>query len=298
MLSSMREILEHTIGTGIEIRVQADTGLPSLLADKAQLETVLVNLATNARDAMAGTGTLTLSAETRQHGGGPGPPDGLKAGSYVVLTVSDIGIGMDDATLARAPEPFFTTKPTGQGTGLGLAMAAGFAEQSGGGLFIESAPGSGTKVSLWLPVAGMPPGAAGSGLDVAPAISGAEVSARLLVVDDDAIVREGIAERMAAAGYDVLPVESGAVALAMLDAGAAVDMIVTDLSMPGMDGVRLIREAQIRRPGLPSILLTGFATTDESSSQDGKITVLHKPITGKQLAENVAALLARAARLG
>ena len=155
LLGSLREILAHTIGPAVEVRVEVAADLPPLLADRGQLETVLVNLATNARDAMDGAGTLLLAAEaeTLREDDGVGRPVGLKPGSYVRLSVSDTGAGMDAATLARASEPFFTTKPAGQGTGLGLAMARGFAEQSGGGLQIESAPGHGTTVRLWLPVA-------------------------------------------------------------------------------------------------------------------------------------------------
>lgn len=154
LLTNMREVLAHTLGAGIGIRVDATVGLPPLLADKSQLETVLVNLATNARDAMAGAGTLVLAAaaETPAQDDAPRHPVNLKAGSYLRLSMSDTGTGMDAGTLARASEPFFTTKPPGKGTGLGLAMARGFAEQSGGGLHIESTPGRGTTVRLWFPI--------------------------------------------------------------------------------------------------------------------------------------------------
>ena len=155
LLQNMREVLSHTLGAGIVIRVQAPAGLPPMLADKGQLETVLINLAVNARDAMAGKGALTLSADVdRVESGAPmGDATGLSPGSYVRLDVQDTGAGMTPEVLARATDPFFTTKASGEGTGLGLATARGFAEQSGGALTIESAPGEGAVVTLWLPLA-------------------------------------------------------------------------------------------------------------------------------------------------
>ncbi len=304
LLADMREILAHTLGTGIEVRLEVPPELLMLMADKSQLETVLVNLATNARDAMPKGGTLTLAAspEVLRRDGAPGHPVSLKAGSYVRLSLSDTGTGMDAATLARASEPFFTTKPVGQGTGLGLAMARGFAEQSGGGLHIEAEPGRGTTVKLWLPVAerGAVSSAAANGEAAIVAAAG-QTRARVLVVDDDAIVLETLAQQMEAANYAVLTAGSGAAALALLDEGEAVDLIISDLSMRGMDGVNLIREVHRRRPKLPAILLTGFATNAAEIAVSGAIrggfSLLRKPIDGLQLAERVAALLeARAAR--
>jgi len=212
--------------------------------------------------------------------------------------VSDTGTGMDAVTLKRATEPFFTTKPTGQGTGLGLAMASGFAQQSGGALHIESTPGRGTTVRLWLPVAQQQLAVAAPKHE-ATVDARAETAARLLVVDDDEIVRALLTEQMKAAGYVVLSAASGASALALLDSGAAVDLMVSDLSMPGMDGMALIKEAQRRNPGLPAILLTGFVTAGVAEiavggAISGTFSLLRKPVDGKHLAERVAVLLAGA----
>jgi PAS domain S-box-containing protein len=300
LLANTGEILSHTLGSGIEIRLEAAAGLPALLADRGQLETVLVNLATNGRDAMAGVGMLTLAAvaETVTDDDRPLHRVNLKAGSYARLSVSDTGAGMDAATLTKAVEPFFTTKSAGQGTGLGLAMASGFAQQSGGALHIESTPGRGTAVRLWLPVARQ-------GLTIAVRKDEAkidartEISARLLVVDDDEIVRALVTEQMEAAGYVVLSAACGASALALLDSGAAVDLMVSDLSMPGMDGMALIKEAQRRNPRLPAILLTGFVTTGVAEiaiggAISGTFSLLRKPVDGKHLAERVGVLLAAA----
>jgi PAS domain S-box-containing protein len=300
VLNGMQDILAHTLGDGIEIRVDVSGRLPSLLADKGQLETVLVNLATNGRDAMKGIGALTLAAvtETLSSRADAGQPANLRAGCYVRLSVSDTGTGMDKETLAHASEPFFTTKPMGKGTGLGLAMARGFAEQSGGGMHIESAPGRGTTVTLWFPVAPETMHGADPGGHEAIGAAG-KAHHRLLVVDDDDMVRAVLTEQLEADGFDVLPAESAAAALALLDMGERVDLIVTDLSMPGMDGLTLIHEAQLRRPGLRAILLTGFADTDAAAvavdgSMTGTFSLLRKPVEGKHLCERVATLLERA----
>jgi signal transduction histidine kinase len=160
LLRSLREILVPTLGVGVEIRLAVPGEVPLLLADKGQLETVLVNLATNARDAMAGQGVLTIAAVAQAWGNDAlADAPQLRPGRYVCLSVTDTGAGMDAATLARVTEPFFTTKPKGEGTGLGLAMAQDFAEQSGGGLHIRSALNEGTIVTLYLPVAPEAPGA-------------------------------------------------------------------------------------------------------------------------------------------
>jgi PAS domain S-box-containing protein len=293
LLGGMREILAHTLGAGVEVRVEAPEALPLLLADKGQLETVLVNLGTNARDAMSGVGALQLTgaAETvlaDDH------PAALQPGDYVRLSVTDSGSGMDAATLARVLEPFFTTKGTSRGTGLGLPMAKGFAEQSGGGLHIESAPGQGTVVTLWLPTAGKAPA---TPPPVGETVTAARMTpARVLLVDDEVVVREVVAEELEAAGCAVLLAESGPEALQWLDAGEAVDLVVTDLSMPGMDGIALIREAKRRRSGLPAILLTGYATDAAElalgDAVEGSFSLLRKPIEGRYLAERVSMLLA------
>jgi PAS domain S-box-containing protein len=293
LLAGMQEILRHTLGAAIEVRVEAPVGLPMLLADKAQLETVLVNLATNARDAMPEGGVLTLAAalDLVEPGRGPRPPIELAPGRYARLTVTDTGLGMTPEVLARVAEPFFTTKQEGKGTGLGLAMAKGFAEQSGGGLAIESVPGQGTRVTLWLPVAERP--VAGAAPSVSHGGSVAHGLRRVLLVDDDDAVREVIIAQLEAAGYAVMPAASGAEALTLLDLDQAIDAVISDLSMPGIDGLAVIREARSRQPGLPAILLTGFVTAEAAFDEvlSGPYSLLRKPVTGQQLAERVGLLL-------
>jgi signal transduction histidine kinase/CheY-like chemotaxis protein len=303
LLTDMQGMLSHTLGATIEVSVKLGAGLLPLFADKGQIETALVNLATNGRDAMPLGGRLTLSADTEivsstslTHPQGPGP------GRYVRLTVADTGVGMEPATLARLGEPFFTTKGVGVGTGLGLPMVKGFAEQSGGALRVESNPGKGTIVTIWLPAAdsirrsgaAAPQGdegdATGDGKSKVP------VPTRVLLVDDENLVRETLAEGLQDAGYNVLCAEGGTQALALLAAGEPVDILVTDLSMPGMDGLGVIRAAQEDRPGLSAVLLTGYAGDSAALAVGGAITgsfsLLRKPIRIDELADRIQALLA------
>ena len=295
LLRGMQEVLAYTLGGGITVDLEVEVRLPPLLADKGQIETVLVNLAANARDAMAGQGTITLSAVAALVSGedGEGLPQ-LAPGAYIRLSVHDAGVGMSPEVLARASEPFFTTKPRGKGTGLGLAMARGFAEQSGGAFALESELGRGTTVSLWLPVAEDELRTAGpSASNLPPPVKGRH--GRLLLVDDEAIVREITAEGLRAAGFVVRVAAEAAEALDVLASDEKVDLLVSDLSMPGMDGLALIRNAQRRRPGLPAILLTGYATDAAElalgGALSGTFSLLRKPVDAKVLADRVAVLL-------
>ncbi|MBV9653562.1 MAG: PAS domain S-box protein [Acetobacteraceae bacterium] len=298
LLESMREILAHTLGDAIEVRAQAAPNLPVLLADRGQLETVLVNLATNARDAMPSGGLLVFSAglDRWPHGDGnegtvrwPAHPSSKR---YLRLSVTDTGKGMTPDILARVTEPFFTTKPRGKGTGLGLAMAKGFAEQSDGALKIESAPGQGTTVTLWFPIVPEEPSLSPDGRDGSP--SSDAPRRRILLVDDDAIVHEVLVRQLEREGFDVLAANSGAEALAILDAGETVDVLVSDLSMPGMDGLALIHEARQRRQKLQAILLTGIAAgaAELASARpiSGNFSLLRKPATSKEIAERINAM--------
>ncbi len=295
LLDGLCEVLAHTLGADVAVRMDVAPGLPPMLADRGQLETALVNLATNARDAMPGGGTLTLSASAEAVEGEENP-DGLVPGTYIRLTAADEGTGMDAATLARVTEPFFTTKPSGKGTGLGLAMARGFAEQSGGALTIASEPGRGTTVALWLPAASA---GAAAGVAARPeefgAVAASAGAPRVLLVDDEQLVREVLAAQLADHGYDVVQADGGGSALELLDMGEVVSLLVSDLSMPGMDGVALIRAAQSRRPHLPAILLTGYAGEAASlavgKAVSGSFSLLRKPVGGAQLADRVATLL-------
>ncbi len=282
LLASVHELLRPTFDPAIGFRIEAPPGLPRLLADRTQLDTVLVNLTTNARDAMPFGGTLTMRAAreiitTRSED----PP--LAPGQYVRITIADTGTGMDAATLARATEPFFTTKPKGRGTGLGLSMAKGFAEQSGGAFAIESGLGQGTTVTLWLPRTE----ADAAGRPRAPALFTPIPAARqrnVLLVDDDELVRETMIDSLAPYGCIITVAENARAALDKIDRGDPVDVIVSDYSMPDMNGVDLISAAQARRPGLAAILLTGHVGEIVNPDPDaGQFTLLRKPVRAADL---------------
>lgn len=291
LLERMRLVLAHTLGVGVAVSVDAVSERPPMLADTGQLEVLLANLATKVRDAMPEGGTLTLSAclDTVPEGEHPA---GLAPGRYVRLAVADARAAMNTARLARAAEPVVPTRMVGDGAGPGLKLARGFAEQSGGRLHIESLPGQGSTVTLWLPEAVAAPQEGTMTLGAG--------SPRILLVDDDPLVLEAIAGLLADFGYEVMPVEDGPSALGLFDSGEPVDLLVTDLTMPGMDGVAVIREMQRRRPGLPCVLLTAFfseaAARAVNQEVSGHFIVLRKPVGGPELAERIAALLEGPAR--
>lgn len=309
LLSALREIFMHTLGSEITVLVEVVDGLPDVVVDRAQLETTLINLAANARDAMPHGGRLLIRAATETVAMVPTThPAGLAPGNYIRLSVSDTGSGMDPATLARVGQPFFTTKRNG--TGLGLAMAQGFAEQSGGGIEIVSKPSNGTTVTLWLPTH-LPGLTLGAPLPVnppaAPSTPAMSVQARqaspvVLVVDDEPGIRRVIATILTRGGMSVTVAGDGVEALAVLERGGRVDLLVTDLSMPGMNGIALIAAAQAQRPGLPTLLLTGYAgdgvTLAVNGAIDGSYSLLRKPIRSAQLLERVRALLSEQTRFG
>ncbi len=294
LLNGLCDVLSRTLGSSIKVHIALNDDRLQLLVDKGQFETVLVNLATNARDAMpqGGTLTFTVTAETVVKTT-PLAVD-LQPGRYVHLAVSDTGSGMDKATLARVLEPFFTTKPIDKGTGLGLPMAKGFAEQSGGGIKIESIPDRGTTVHLWMPalVSSLP----APQWDLTTRRFDQQARKRILLVDDESAVRDTMAELLEDAGFSVLIATSGPEALDQLTSGAMVDLLITDLSMPEMDGLTIIQETHCRYPDLPVILLTGYAGDGAqlavSGSIGGAFVLMRKPVTVTQLIDQIEALLA------
>lgn len=286
LLDNVREMLAQALGASIAVSVEVPDDIPPVVADRLQLETALINLGTNARDAMPDGGELILAAKVGRVRQGDQQQAGLPPGRYVCISVTDNGTGMDAATLARVSEPFFTTKPVGQGTGLGVPMVKGFAEQSSGGLTIVSTLGVGTTVTIWLPYA------KDEGRHVreddnagaAPATG----SIRVLLVEDDDLVRETLVAALEGEGVTTIAAASGQDALALIESGTIVDAIVSDFSMPGMHGAKTIQKARELRPGLPCILLTGYlADLDLQSADD--FTLLHKPITGRELRMTIEA---------
>jgi signal transduction histidine kinase/CheY-like chemotaxis protein len=280
LVGGVAEILRHTLSRRMSVVVDIPAGLPKIWADKAQLETVLMNFGTNARDAMGDGGTLTLAAALIE------ADDGSKTG-YIRIDAADNGAGMPADILARASEPFFTTKEVGKGTGLGLATARDFAEKSGGRMTIVSEPGLGTTVSLFIPVA----------VPVAPpsATPASETSIKVLLIDDAAGVRDVIARALRRNGFTVEVEAAGQPALARVAAGEKLDIVVTDYGLDGIQGDEIIRRLHGLRPGLPIILLTGDVTAAEEfldGYEFGRyVRLISKPVSGLDLAEAVQMVL-------
>ena len=288
LVESMRDLIDRSLGPAIEVTIDAPDELPAALVDPNQLELALLNLSVNARDAMPEGGQLAIVVRAVQVDEGEVP--GLAAGRYVRFRIKDTGTGMDEETVARAHEPFFTTKGVGQGTGLGLSMVHGLAAQSGGAFRLRSRPGAGTTAYLWLPVAEAEASAAPEIQDEPHA---AVPDATVLLVDDDARVRRAAGEELRELGYGVVEAESGEQALAIGTRGDAFDIMVTDQAMPGMTGLQLIGAMRELRPSVPVLLVTGFPDLDVG----GEVQLLAKPFRHVELARAVGGLLAARVRL-
>jgi CheY-like chemotaxis protein len=278
LVAGMVELLKRTLGSQIVIETKIPSTLPRAMVDANQLELAIMNLTLNARDAMPGGGNLTIVADERILDGGC---SGLTPGHYVCLSVTDTGVGMDLSVLARAGEPFFTTKGVGKGTGLGLAMVQGLAEQSGGRLELKSIPAKGTSAVIWLPVAKMVAAVARVGAQ--PKLISRPLT--ILVVDDDPLVLTGTVGMLEDLGHAVVKATTGKAALAVLQSAEPVDVLITDQAMPGMTGTELITAARAERPGLPVILATGYA---EPAGIEGDIPVLKKPYLPRALGSAIA----------
>ena len=278
----MADLIASTTGPQIKVVVDAPHDLPPARADPNQLEMAILNLAVNARDAMPEGGTLRISVEAatvgRQH------RSKLKPGRYLHLSVADSGVGMDEATLARAIEPFFSTKGIGKGTGLGLSMVHGLASQLGGALTIKSTPGVGTNVELWLPQGEkmMP-----SSEPAAEAQAPAPGKGTVLLVDDEDLVRLSTADMLIELGYDVIEAGSAEEALRLLARGLAPDIVVTDHLMPGMSGTDLARRIRAERLSAKVLIVSGYAETVGVASDLPRLT---KPFRNADLAASLAAL--------
>ncbi|MBU8546414.1 MULTISPECIES: ATP-binding protein [Roseomonadaceae] len=287
LLAGLGDLLGRSAGPQVRIEVAAPPGLPPALVDPHALELALMNLVVNARDAMPEGGRIAVRLDARTVPGGGEAPAALAPGAYLRIAVRDTGHGMDAATLARAVEPFFSTKGPGQGTGLGLSMVHGLALQSGGALQIDSVTRQGTTATLWLPVSTEAPRAADAGAEVeAPRGSGL-----VLLVDDEPMVLESSAALLSDLGYEVRTADSADAALALLAEGIAPRVMVTDHAMPGMTGAALAARLARERPGLPVILATGHAGPWAEGEGPPRLA---KPYTQVQLGRALAAILARA----
>ena len=288
VIETMKLMLKHTIGGAIRVRTTLDPQAGLAVCDENQLENAILNLAINARDAMPDGGTLTVSTSISAE------PDGidLAAGDYVCVAVADTGQGMTAEVAARAAEPFFSTKPLGKGTGLGLAQVYGIVRQAGGTLRIESRAGEGTIVRLLLPRAdGAAEAEQVEAEAAARAAEAAAAGARLFVVDDDSDVREFLADSLVSLGYRVETLDGAEAALAAL-AEAPPALMLIDFAMPGMNGAELASIVRGRYPAMPIVFVTGFAESDQLESVLGPdVPVLRKPFGIDELAAVVAAQL-------
>jgi signal transduction histidine kinase len=286
LVAGVEPLLRQTLGDAIDLLIAAGPDLAPARVDANQLELAILNLAINARDAMAAGGSLRIGLENRNADSGS-PPE-LTLGQYAVIAIADSGTGMDEETLARAFDPFFTTKAAGAGSGLGLPMVQGFAAQSGGAVQIRSRPGAGTTVELWLPQADDPPAATDRpGARETEAPGGA---AGILLCDDDDDVRCFIGEFLASLGYDVHVATDGGEALRFLERCANIELLIVDYAMPGMNGLETIRRARQQLPDLKPLLITGYASG--VSGNTAGISLLRKPFAPAELARRVAEILA------
>jgi PAS domain S-box-containing protein len=301
LVLSMTDLVKRSAGPSISLRTQLQPGLWSTLCDPNQLESALLNLANNARDAMPEGGTIVIETENAiiapQQAGRYGD---LNPGEYVQVTVRDSGAGMPPDVVARAFDPFFTTKPMGQGTGLGLSMVYGFARQSGGQVRIESAPGRGTEVRVLLPRLVAADFPAPQDVDGDAPLPAAGRKGTVLVVDDEADIRNVMAEVLRLQGYTVLEAADAPQALRQLQErgrSGRPDMLVTDIGLPnGMNGRQLADQVRMLWPAIPVLLVTGYAesTVMRNDTLPAQMELLIKPFNMVALIEKVGAMLGAA----
>jgi signal transduction histidine kinase len=289
LVSGMTELLQRSLGPTVELET-AFAALPAWVrTDSNQLEAALLNLAVNARDAMGGQGRITISARAHRLTEAEGP---LAPGDYWCLCVSDTGEGMDEQTLKRAIEPFFTTKGIGKGTGLGLSMVLGLAEQCGGTLRLHSRRGAGTTAEVWLPATQPPEPAAPVG-QAEGETEGDRFSRvlRILTVDDDELVLTNTVEVLREHGHQVHPAASAREALTLMEQGEY-DLLITDHAMPHMTGAQLAAQVREQHPHLPVILISGYA--DVAPGQTPDIPRVAKPFSQARLMQVVDEVMRRA----
>lgn len=290
-LENMRDLLQSTLGNSVQIKTSFKSDLWRALVDPNQIELAVLNLAINARDASQIGDSITLETANATVGL-PENEHEPPAGEYVVVSVTDTGTGMTKEVLAKAFEPFYTTKDIGKGSGLGLSQVLGFAKQSGGGMRIESRVGEGTSVKIYLPRARQ--------IDVPVPSERIGVPQRslkgavILLVDDDSAVREVTASILRDVGHVVIEVGSGGGALDLLDRNAQIDLVILDFAMPGMNGMEVARQMRTKVPSRPVIFITGYA--DTSALRDiGETQIVSKPFIGNELADKVQSALANGA---
>ena len=293
LVASMDELVRRTMGPSISVEVVAAAGLWSTLVDPNQLENALLNLCINARDAMPNGGTLTIETANRWMDERAARSRDLAPGQYISLCVSDSGAGMSRDVVARAFDPFFTTKPIGQGTGLGLSMIYGFTRQSGGQAKIYSEEGKGTMVCLYLPRhLGDEPEVREDAVE--PVATPATAGETVLVVDDEPLVRLLIVEVLEELGYAVIEAGDSASGLKLLQSGARIDLLVSDVGLPGgMNGRQMADAGRVSRPGLKVLFITGYAENAVLSHGhlDHGMQVMTKPFSFDALAARITDMM-------
>ncbi|WP_225984636.1 response regulator [Noviherbaspirillum aerium] len=290
LLQGMDELLRHSLGDLTTVETVIADGLWNTTADPSQLENVILNLAINARDAMSGSGTVRIHARNAGVGGHIAECPDRDGGRYVLIEVADTGTGMPPEVLERVFEPFFTTKPAGQGTGLGLSMAYGFVKQSGGHIRMESEVGKGTTVKVFLPCTD-DHAAWGKKAAAEPVFGGIET---ILVVEDEADVRETTAQLLTNLGYLTLKAEDANSALRILESGTHVDLVFTDVVMPGpLRSAEFAQKARHMLPGLQVLFTSGYSEgiLAHGGRVDPSVSLLRKPYTAEALTQKIRTLL-------
>jgi signal transduction histidine kinase len=295
LVAGMSDLMHRTLGGVVRVETALASGLWRASADPNQLENAILNLAVNGRDAMGEGGTLTIATANASVNAKLAQANGAAPGDYVAVSVTDTGAGMTPEVMARAFEPFFTTKPTDKGTGLGLSQVYGFASQSGGFVAIDSTPGRGTTVTIYLP-RDTAPAPAAEAADAPAAPRRAEsLGATVLVVEDDALVRRLAVETLEDADFDVVAAATSERAQASIDALPDIALLLTDVVLGGaMTGVQLAQAAQQRRPGLRVLFMTGYAAEQVLAGrpEPQRDDVVHKPFSGPDLVARVRHALA------
>ncbi|MET0535146.1 MAG: response regulator, partial [Steroidobacter sp.] len=288
LFNGISGLITQSVGPQVTLNMQLDPEARLVMSDATQLELALLNLALNARDAMPSGGKLTIDARRASV-----VDHHLPRGDYVQLTVTDTGSGMSEEVRVRAIEPFFTTKRVGQGTGLGLSQVYAVARESRGSLEIESEINRGTTIRMTLPAA--PANALAAASTTAPAAeqpveSKQPVAANILVVDDDKLVRRFVTDSLRSLAYDVHDASDGAEALVLLDEHRY-DLLLVDFAMPGMNGAEVAEAAQLKQPGLPVLIVSGYADSSALEKVLGTARQLRKPFDMAELGAAVAETL-------
>jgi CheY-like chemotaxis protein len=286
IVTAMGDLLFRTIGATVRIEAILERRLWQAAADPSQIESVILNLAVNARDAMPDGGRLTITTANVPHGDRSKPVE-LSPGDYVSVDVSDTGTGMTDEVLRKAFEPFFTTKPVGSGTGLGLSQVYGIAKQTGGTVTIDTKVGKGTTVRVYLP---RTTGAlVAHPLDESQHVHFRRHEATILVVDDDKDVRQLAVSCLESLGYQVVAAEGGRAAIELAASDARIDLVLIDIAMPEVTGVEAMEVILKRRPSVPLLYMTGYVGPTKLDPSEQR--VLKKPFTIAELAAKVEELL-------